>query len=1398
MNRFYTAEPTKKATQSKRMMGWVITAFLSLSFLQSLDAQVSGVVYRDFNSNGVKNNTASYNEPGVAGITVKAYDETGTILGTTSSGANGSYSFSAGTIPAATKVRLEFSGWSTADFPAASGANNKTSVQFVTAPATNADFGINYPGDYIDNLNARIIVPTYSNGNNRINNGNWFDAANGDASFAFNYDGVAAANVVADMGQIGSVWATAYSRQANKVFYAAFLKRHVSMGPLGMNGIYVTNNAKSTTNKSNTTTFVDLKAVNPAFDAGDIPGRNFNPGDNDIRFANYDALALDKVGKVGIGGMSISDDGRYLYLINLNDRKLWRVEIGSNGTAPTLASQITAYNSFPVIEGNSSFRPFAVKYYRGAIYVGGVLDGVKPDNSSVNRNELKMVVLKVDASATPGAETFTTVLESPLTYNRRANINTGFNKNHNTDYVDPNGTIPFATTSQGSWHPWVRDFNELTVLTTVIALPNPPDLEVKSIVYPQPILSSIDFNPVDGSMILGLMDRTGHQTGNKNFGTSGSTFLYTSNAAGDILKASNNGSYTSFTLENNGSDGTLTTAGAGNGEGPGGGEFYFTDRFSENLGGSLGIGNTSNGKLFIDHEETSTGSVLDFPGKELISTAFDPITTWYTGGVRYYNNNNGVATNGKVLYTGNDVSVFGKANGLGDLELITAPAPIEIGNRVWFDADGDGVQDANENGIAGVTVTLVQGSTLIATATTDAEGNYYFSSDPNGVNTASTIYNISQLQAGGTYIIRIPNATGGSVQSPLSTYELTIINNGGADVDADLRDSDAALNNNDADITITAGINGDNNHTYDFGFVTIGGVGGGGSGGVESKSLGDAIAYRVYNRAVKSEQGPVDYAKLPQPDQYNRYAGASVGTSLKLQDILPTKLSNGYKSYVSTPTDIISITNAKEIMSIDFVSNNISKAVAFGTRTVGQVYDHTKAICDRLKGYELISLGTLKVKGHDLVQYNLRNNKGEIEYATSFVIGAESGRNNYTLQSNWLNKDYNLEEMMYNIQLWGGSPSLVIEMANDIITRLNNSLPVVAVPNTAGLPSVFFTEGTRLDETVTLTLKNNTTATSGYLEITDRANEQTTTQVKRTIPFTANANGISSITIPTNDLFESSIHLFMNGKLEDQVFMADGAWGVDYNNNTTSVKKFVVTNSNATRNKEDFNVFRNVEVAGTTPDYITVYKLLRAGGVAQDLSAFKSLKFTAAGNAPVIITLVKQSIVKWEDQYSLTLPIGTEYKEYAVGIEDFKSSAFNSTIDLKDINSIVITVVPPSKGKSSDLQFSMSSISFSKEDMNYLNSLKEMNMSAFPNPVTGNKFNVRFRSENTKTLQLKLTDAVTGKVILTKQVNAFRGENIVPVEMNSNEVHKIMILNLDGTGVDNAKYKPIKIMAGKY
>ena len=54
------------------------------------------------------------------------------------------------------------------------------------------------------------------------------------------------------------------------------------------------------------------------------------------------------------------------------------------------------------------------------------------------------------------------------------------------------------------------------------------------------------------------------------------------------------------------------------------------------------------------------------------------------------------------------------------------PATASIGNLVFLDADRDGVQDASEAGVQGVTVTLFMGGVAMATTTTDANGNYLF------------------------------------------------------------------------------------------------------------------------------------------------------------------------------------------------------------------------------------------------------------------------------------------------------------------------------------------------------------------------------------------------------------------------------------------------------------------------------------------------------------------------------------------------------------------------------------------------------------------------------------------------------------------------------------------------
>jgi uncharacterized repeat protein (TIGR01451 family) len=56
-----------------------------------------------------------------------------------------------------------------------------------------------------------------------------------------------------------------------------------------------------------------------------------------------------------------------------------------------------------------------------------------------------------------------------------------------------------------------------------------------------------------------------------------------------------------------------------------------------------------------------------------------------------------------------------------------------INSTVWFDTNGNAVQDAGESGASGVTVELLgAGGTVLATTTTDANGNYSFANLPIG------------------------------------------------------------------------------------------------------------------------------------------------------------------------------------------------------------------------------------------------------------------------------------------------------------------------------------------------------------------------------------------------------------------------------------------------------------------------------------------------------------------------------------------------------------------------------------------------------------------------------------------------------------------------------------------
>ena len=190
--------------------------------------------------------------------------------------------------------------------------------------------------------------------------------------------------------------------------------------------------------------------------------------------------------------------------------------------------------------------------------------------------------------------------------------------------------------------------------------------------------------------------------------------------------------------------------------------------------------------------------------------------------MKWYANSTGAAARGYRVFDGTGESVrFDGANGLGDLAALCPAAPLEIGNRIWRDGDGDGVEDPGEGGIAGVTVELYRDGGKVGATTTAADGTYLFNAANVKLGGASGIVaGLCGTAGAPVYTVRVPNAAGGSQQPALAGLLLTGAAQDGT-TNGTLRDSDAQGSGNDAVAAVACAqlaAPGANDHTVDIGF----------------------------------------------------------------------------------------------------------------------------------------------------------------------------------------------------------------------------------------------------------------------------------------------------------------------------------------------------------------------------------------------------------------------------------------------------------------------------------------------------------------------------------------------------------------------------------------------------
>ncbi|MBK9151774.1 MAG: carboxypeptidase regulatory-like domain-containing protein [Saprospiraceae bacterium] len=144
--------------------------------------------------------------------------------------------------------------------------------------------------------------------------------------------------------------------------------------------------------------------------------------------------------------------------------------------------------------------------------------------------------------------------------------------------------------------------------------------------------------------------------------------------------------------------------------------------------------------------------------------------------------------------------VSGETNNTVDAGILR---PASLGDFVWEDKNGNGIQDAGEPGIAGVVVMLEDGS---GNPATDINGNVVASV----VTNASGQYGFTNLKPGVGYVVKFTKPAG---------YEATAKDQGGDDT----KDSDADVVTGKAPVVVLQ--SGENNPTIDAGYyrpATIG------------------------------------------------------------------------------------------------------------------------------------------------------------------------------------------------------------------------------------------------------------------------------------------------------------------------------------------------------------------------------------------------------------------------------------------------------------------------------------------------------------------------------------------------------------------------------------------------
>lgn len=477
-------------------------------------------------------------------------------------------------------------------------------------------------------------------------------------------------------------------------------------------------------------------------------------------------------------------------------------------------------------------------------------------------------------------------------------------------------------------------------------------------------------------------------------------------------------------------------------------------------------------------------------------------------------------------------------------------------------------------------------------------------------------------------------------------------------------------------------------NNYDEVVVAMGESSGGNDGGIESEgSMASKIALRHHRRMVEgTKTEPENRMKeMPAFDVTEMLTGELKTVS---QDETPATGINFFipergpaqtRAYISTPADLLAITNANEIFAVDYLQeNNARRAAILAIATdAGTVYEHTKVICDRLTGATLKEIRHIQIAGQPFILSKLVHPNGYTDYSVSFI--ATWKNNGFTIDNRWHNELYNPggTSEVFNFQVWSVAPQMTRELVESILKSMALSGPVSFgnATSTPQIPQVYVQSGSYRNGKLILELVN----TNGASKISLQGSKATVEnghrqrfQLDVNIPSTP----FSTVEVNVGHIFDAGFSIANNlDETRDVLYYADGPWMFDYDPGNSVVTHFSTKPESRLLHDKSYGVERDASLKGTVRTYASLFRRLGPGTQSMDLSKYTHLAFHASGTGTVEVMLAKAGIKTWDKQFRTVISLEPAGKNYTINLSDLKTADGQNGFTAEDLVSVIFNPI---------------------------------------------------------------------------------------------------------------------------